>query len=333
MASRKLCSQSKREREESSEKSGASNSQGNSKKTKKTQLPSSSAAMSLAKSASAPSDQASDTLPFHFTTASSLLLSDIHPEKSLTEESTRVLEQIIHTVITAMKTTMSNQDGGEKIMCTLPIAQNCLSNILKDLELLKYAQDEGKKATAPTQKTSNLPSTTRVDTLKTFDDGIEEYLTEKKEEKAANAAQRKERKEMSEMLMMDMSSDSDADPDNDDVNNLYKSLYAVNEGKLNQLIITLLKEDNKEDAQKVLTLDFKKYSCTPNAKTLQIMASADRLRDAAQTMKSAFRSVVTSIFQSTGHSLTEPALLFLSAVAEYLVSFSRKIIPVIPVIL
>ena len=327
MASRKLRSQSKREREESSEKSGASNSQGNSKKTKKTQLhvPSSSAAMSLAKSASAPSDQASDTLPFPFATASSLLLSDIHPEKSLTEDSTRVLEQIIHTVITAIKSPTSNQDGGEKIMCTLPIAQDCLSNILKDLELLKYAQDEGKRATAPTQKTSNLPSTTRVDTLKTFDDGIEEYLTEKKEEKAANAAQRKELRDEG----LDMSSDSDADSDNDDVSNLYKSLYAVNEGKLNQLIITLLKEDNKEDAQKVLTLDFKKYSCTPNDKTLQIMASADKLRDAAQTMKSAFRSVVTFIFQSTGHSLTEPALLFLSAVAEYLVSFSRKIIPVI----
>ena len=63
----------------------------------------------------------------------------------------------------------------------------------------------------------------------------------------------------------------------------------------------------------------KKYNLKPNDETLQIMSRADELRDAVRAIKSGFSAIVSLIFQPSGKkSLTEPALIFLSAVAEYL---------------
>jgi histone H2A len=93
----------------------------------------------------------------------------------------------------------------------------------------------------------------------------------------------------------------------------------VNERKLNDLILILLKEDNKEDAQLVIDIDFKKYDLKPTDETLQIMSRADELRNVVRAIKSGFSAFVSLIFQTSGKgSLTEPALIFLSAVAEYL---------------
>ena len=293
----------KREREESSEKP-----QDSSKRPRNDEAPSLS-------SSSAPSSTIS-TIP---SIPSSLLLSEIHPDMSLTEDALLLLEQITHTLIVAIKTS-----GGDNTMFTLPIVQNCLGMALKECgELLTHAQNEGTKAVAKATSTTSsatpsaTPNDTRARTIKMFDDRVtraETSLSDRAVEK---------QQYLSQGLSL---ADFQKIEGDDEV--FCSQLFSMDEKKLNDLILTLLKQGNKDDAQSVIDIDFKKYDLKPNDETLQIMSRADELRDErnlakevreanGRTMKAAFSSVIFRIFQTTGHSLTEPALIFLSEIAEY----------------
>ena len=247
-------------------------------------------------------------------------LEKYHPDKTLTPDAELVVNQLAKTFIAAVK--MSKVEGE---IFTLPIVKSCIASCLQGCEegLLKYAESEGSKAF---QKfASPKISTTRADQLKKMEEQQKEELEEM--EKELITQHQSDDRQNKELLAMEVITQQQFD-DRQDENKrklldypLSNTLYSqINETKLNALIKELLEERNKSDAENVINLDFAKYGLTPNDETKQLMSRAEELATMSNAEMLSYQSVVTLVFQATGHTINDEALVYLAAVVEYLMA-------------